>query len=84
MPFISGHVAVNGSIAYAAQQAWIFNDTVRENILFGKSYDPERYDIINVLFASLYFVKCLINAFTKSTRYNSSFHHIMFDHILID
>ncbi|CAG2238211.1 ABCC5 [Mytilus edulis] len=49
MPFISGHVAVNGSIAYAAQQAWIFNDTVRENILFGKSYDPERYQ--NVIYA---------------------------------
>ncbi|XP_052077881.1 ATP-binding cassette sub-family C member 5-like [Mytilus californianus] len=49
MPFISGHAAVNGSIAYAAQQAWIFNDTVRENILFGKSYDPERYQ--NVIYA---------------------------------
>jgi ABC-type multidrug transport system fused ATPase/permease subunit len=43
MPFISGHVAVNGTIAYATQQAWIFNDTVRENILFGKPYDPDRY-----------------------------------------
>lgn len=40
----SGHLAVNGSVAYAAQQAWIFNGTVRDNILFGKSYDQERYN----------------------------------------
>lgn len=39
----SGHSAVNGSVAYAAQQAWIFNGTVRDNILFGKPYDQERY-----------------------------------------
>ncbi|XP_078324316.1 ATP-binding cassette sub-family C member 5-like [Crassostrea virginica] len=45
---LSGHLAVDGSVAYAAQQAWIFNGTVRENILFGKSYDQERYQ--NVLF----------------------------------
>lgn len=44
----SGHSAVNGSVAYAAQQAWIFNGTVRDNILFGKPYDQERYQ--NVLF----------------------------------
>lgn len=39
----SGHSAVNGSVAYAAQQAWIFNGTVRDNILFLKPYDQERY-----------------------------------------
>ncbi|XP_061163776.1 ATP-binding cassette sub-family C member 5-like [Saccostrea echinata] len=45
---VSGHLAVNGSVAYAAQQAWIFNGTLRDNILFGKPYDQERYQ--NVLF----------------------------------
>ena len=38
-----GSVALKGSIAYVSQQAWITNATVRENILFGGSYDQERY-----------------------------------------
>jgi len=40
----SGHVAVSGTIAYAAQNAWIFNASVRENILYGEEYDPDRYE----------------------------------------
>ncbi|KAK3100459.1 hypothetical protein FSP39_020430 [Pinctada imbricata] len=43
MPMSTGRLAVDGTVAYAAQQAWIFNATVRENILFGKPYDPEWY-----------------------------------------
>ncbi|KAG0196922.1 hypothetical protein BGX28_009619 [Mortierella sp. GBA30] len=39
----SGTVRSFGSLAYVAQSAWILNDTVRNNILFGKSYDKERY-----------------------------------------
>lgn len=33
-----------GTIAYVAQQAWIQNATLRDNILFGKPFDPVRYD----------------------------------------
>ncbi|XP_068732556.1 multidrug resistance-associated protein 1-like [Montipora capricornis] len=40
---ISGKVYVQGSVAYVPQQAWIQNATVRDNILFGKSFDPKRY-----------------------------------------
>lgn len=36
-------VEVNGSIAYASQQPWIMNVTLRENILFGHAFDVERY-----------------------------------------
>ncbi|GJJ73138.1 hypothetical protein EMPS_05496 [Entomortierella parvispora] len=39
----SGTVHAYGSVAYVAQSAWILNDTVRNNILFGKEYDRERY-----------------------------------------
>ncbi|XP_042293366.1 ATP-binding cassette sub-family C member 12-like isoform X2 [Sceloporus undulatus] len=39
-----GTVAVDGSLAYVSQQAWIFHGTVRENILFGQTYDEQRYN----------------------------------------
>lgn len=39
-----GDVHVNGSMAYAAQEAWIQNATVRDNILFGLHYDAMRYE----------------------------------------
>lgn len=40
---IRGSVRVHGRIAYMAQQAWIQNCTVRDNILFHLPYDPVRY-----------------------------------------
>nr|CAH7765033.1 unnamed protein product [Callosobruchus chinensis] len=40
----SGTVNTYGSIAYVAQQAWIQNATLKDNILFGKPFDKERYD----------------------------------------
>ncbi|KAF9124778.1 hypothetical protein BG015_005028 [Linnemannia schmuckeri] len=39
----SGQVRSFGSLAYVSQTAWILNATVRENILFGRPYDKERY-----------------------------------------
>lgn len=32
-----------GSVAYVPQQAWIQNATLRDNILFGKSYNEQKY-----------------------------------------
>ncbi|VDL97758.1 unnamed protein product [Schistocephalus solidus] len=46
MERISGRVNIKGSIAYVAQQAWIFNGTLRDNILFHKPFDAERYERI--------------------------------------
>ena len=43
---ISGQVRVNGSISYVPQQAWIQNETVRNNILFGREMSQELYDRI--------------------------------------
>ncbi|KAF9199460.1 hypothetical protein BGZ49_010396 [Haplosporangium sp. Z 27] len=39
----SGSVRSFGSLAYVSQSAWILNDTVRNNILFGRPYDKQRY-----------------------------------------
>jgi len=33
-------------IAYAAQTAWLQNSTIRNNILFGKPFDQDRYDAV--------------------------------------
>lgn len=42
MTLLGGSVAANGGFAYAAQQAWILNSSLRENILFGKDYAEEK------------------------------------------
>eukprot|EP00759_Apiculatamorpha_spiralis_P001269 PhF_6_TR10440/c0_g1_i2/m.16510/K05673/ABCC4; ATP-binding cassette, subfamily C (CFTR/MRP), member 4 len=39
----SGTVNVNGTCAYASQVPWILTDSVRNNILFGRPYDPAWY-----------------------------------------
>ncbi|XP_047332545.1 ABC transporter C family member 12-like isoform X2 [Impatiens glandulifera] len=36
-------VVIRGTIAYVPQISWIFNATVRENILFGSDFDTSRY-----------------------------------------
>uniref|UniRef100_A0A9J8CZ43 ATP-binding cassette sub-family C member 5 n=1 Tax=Cyprinus carpio carpio TaxID=630221 RepID=A0A9J8CZ43_CYPCA len=46
MTLLGGSVAVNGDFAYVAQQAWILNDSLRENILFGKQYIEEKYNAV--------------------------------------
>ncbi|KAJ8531785.1 hypothetical protein ON010_g14177 [Phytophthora cinnamomi] len=41
---LRGTREVRGDVAYASQQAWIQNLTVRDNILFGEPYDAEHYN----------------------------------------
>jgi ABC-type multidrug transport system fused ATPase/permease subunit len=41
---VRGDVQVHGTVAYVAQQAWIMNATVRENIIFGYKYDSTFYE----------------------------------------
>lgn len=41
---VNGTVTTHGSIAYAAQQAWVLNATVRENIIFGYGWDSDFYE----------------------------------------
>jgi ABC-type multidrug transport system fused ATPase/permease subunit len=42
----SGQLYVMGSMAIVSQQAWIFNDTVRENILFGLPFEETKYQAV--------------------------------------
>lgn len=39
----SVNVARGSSIAYVAQQAWIRNATLRDNVLFGSAHQSARY-----------------------------------------
>ncbi|XP_047399638.1 ATP-binding cassette sub-family C member 3 [Sciurus carolinensis] len=43
MEKLEGKVSVKGSVAYVPQQAWIQNCTLQENVLFGQTMDPKRY-----------------------------------------
>ncbi|KAM8876676.1 ATP-binding cassette sub-family C member 3 isoform 1-T1 [Synchiropus picturatus] len=43
MEKLEGDVSVRGSVAYVPQQAWIQNATLRDNILFGKPYNEQKY-----------------------------------------
>ena len=45
MKLLSGHVKVRGSLAVVPQQAWIFNGTLRENILFGSEFNQTEVPI---------------------------------------
>ncbi|KAJ6769746.1 ABC TRANSPORTER C FAMILY MEMBER 11-RELATED [Salix purpurea] len=42
-PMQDASVVIRGTVAYAPQVPWIFNATVRDNILFGLKYEPSRY-----------------------------------------
>ena len=39
----AGVVALRGSVGYTSQNAWIFNDTLKNNVLFGAPYDAAAF-----------------------------------------
>jgi len=41
---VNGTVTIHGSTAYVAQQPWVLNATVRDNVIFGHRWDPEFYE----------------------------------------
>ena len=41
-----GTVTIDGSVGYSAQQAWIQNATLKDNILFHNKFNQKRYNKI--------------------------------------
>lgn len=46
IPKVHGSLKFSSKLAVCPQTAWIQNTTVRNNILFGTPYDPERYQAV--------------------------------------
>ncbi|XP_035827891.1 multidrug resistance-associated protein 5 [Aplysia californica] len=46
MQLLEGEIKLSGSMAFLSQEPWIMNGTARENILFGRDFDKDRYDRI--------------------------------------
>ncbi|CAM6082693.1 unnamed protein product [Calypogeia fissa] len=44
LPRVAGTAKLSGRLAYVAQSAWIQNNTIKENILFGSAMDADRYN----------------------------------------
>ncbi|XP_015763412.1 PREDICTED: multidrug resistance-associated protein 4-like [Acropora digitifera] len=43
MPLLDGEISCQGRIAWVSQQPWVFSGTIRDNILFGKTFDSHKY-----------------------------------------
>ncbi|KAI3455947.1 hypothetical protein Pfo_012610 [Paulownia fortunei] len=43
-PVADATVVIRGKVAYVPQVSWIFNATVRDNILFGSPFEPAKYE----------------------------------------
>ena len=39
---------LSDTVAYCAKDAWLTNDTVRNNFLFGIAYDLERFEAVSI------------------------------------
>ena len=44
MDKINGKVSIHGSVAYSAQQAWIQNLSLKQNVLFGLPFNSAWYN----------------------------------------
>lgn len=72
MTLLEGSIAVSGTFAYVAQQAWILNATLRDNILFGKDYDEERF-VSLLIFVKAWFLAQVWEKFNAVYAANKAF-----------
>ena len=43
IPMTEGNIQCSGTIAYVPQMPWVFSGTLKENILFGRPFDFDKY-----------------------------------------
>ena len=43
---VKGSMEVRGQISYCSQKPWVFSGTLRDNILFGKTFEPNHYQSV--------------------------------------
>ncbi|KAI2474040.1 Putative multidrug resistance-associated protein lethal(2)03659-like Protein [Diabrotica virgifera virgifera] len=43
LPLFSGTIGVDGVVSYASQEPWLFAGSVRQNILFGREFNYQKY-----------------------------------------
>ena len=46
LPLTSGRVSRNGTVAFVPQIPWVFSGSVRENIIFYKPFNQERFEMV--------------------------------------
>jgi ATP-binding cassette subfamily C (CFTR/MRP) protein 4 len=44
LEIIGGDVKINGSVFYVPQEPWIFDASIRQNILFGLPYNEKKFN----------------------------------------
>lgn len=44
LPLSDGKVVINGKVSYASQEAWIFEGSIRDNIVFVEEFSEDRYE----------------------------------------
>jgi ATP-binding cassette subfamily C (CFTR/MRP) protein 4 len=48
-PISDGKLTIRGSISYASEEPWLFPSSIKQNILFGKDFNGERYQkVLNI------------------------------------
>ncbi|XP_076312443.1 ATP-binding cassette sub-family C member 4-like [Tachypleus tridentatus] len=46
LPTLLGEVKVRGKVAYTSQEPWVFSGTVRDNVVFGNTFNNEKFQKI--------------------------------------